>query len=71
MFGSLFDFAVLCVHFSLNHLAEEERARFFTVIVFLLSCSYNCYISLPHGAMGWSVVCDCGISWSYLLLPFC
>ena len=23
--------------------------------------------SLPHGAVGWSEVCDCGISWSYLL----
>ena len=26
--------------------------------------------TLPHGAMGWSVVCDCGISWSYSL-TFC
>ena len=24
-------------------------------------------VSLPHGAVGWSVVCDFGISWSYLL----
>ena len=25
-------------------------------------------VSLPHGAMGWSAVCDCGVvSWSYLL----
>ena len=22
---------------------------------------------LPHGAVGWSAVCDCGIFWSYLL----
>ena len=22
---------------------------------------------LLHGAIGWSVICDCGISWSYLL----
>ena len=21
-----------------------------------------CYLPLPYGAMGWSVVCDCGIS---------
>ena len=28
---------------------------------------FFCYSSLPlfHSAMGWSVVCDCGISWSY------
>ena len=23
-----------------------------------------CSLSLLHGAVGWSVVCDCGISWS-------
>ena len=22
-------------------------------------------VSLPHGALGWPVVCDCGVSWSY------
>ena len=26
-----------------------------------------CSVSLPHGAVGWSPVCDCGISWSYSL----
>ena len=24
-------------------------------------------VVLAHGAMGWSAVCDCGISWSYSL----
>ena len=28
-----------------------------------MSCDF--YVALPHGAVGWSVVCDCGISWSY------
>ena len=23
-----------------------------------------CSLPLPRGAVGWSVVCDCGISWS-------
>ena len=23
-------------------------------------------VSHPHGAVGWSVVCDCGISWPFL-----
>ena len=32
-----------------------------TVIVLLI---------FPHGAMGWYVVCDCGISWSYSLILF-
>ena len=25
-------------------------------------------MALSHSAVGWSAVCDCGISWSYLLL---
>ena len=32
-----------------------------------MSCSCNCSLPLPHGAMVWSAVCDCGISWSYSL----
>ena len=34
--------------------------------MFLLSCSCHS-VSLPRGAMGWSMVCDCAISWSYSL----
>ena len=26
-----------------------------------------CSVSSPRGAIGWSAVCDCGISWSYSL----
>ena len=37
-----------------NHLAEEDRACWFTFIVFLMF-------------FRWSVVCDCCISWSCLL----
>ena len=25
-------------------------------------------MALPHVAVGWSAVCDCGISWSYSLI---
>ena len=25
-------------------------------------CAYS--VSFPHDAVGWSAVCDCGISWS-------
>ena len=28
------------------------------------------YVSHPQGAVGWSAVCDCGISWSYSLTFF-
>ena len=30
-------------------------------------CYYECSVALPHGDVGWSAVCDCGISGSYLL----
>ena len=36
-----------------------KRAACFTVIVFLLSYDCDCSVSLHHGAMGWSAVCDC------------
>ena len=31
-------------------------------------CYYKCSVALPHGAVGWSAVCDFGISWSYSLV---
>ena len=42
--------------FVCNHLAEEEAAGCFTLIVFLLSCDYYCCALFPRGAMGWSVI---------------
>ena len=33
----------------------------FTFIVFLMSYDCHCIVTLPHGAVGWSAVCDCGI----------
>ena len=29
-----------------------------------LCCRCMLYVSLPHDAVGWSAVCDWGISWS-------
>ena len=34
-------------------------------VLFLLLCDFSCSVSLPHSAMGWSVVSECAISWSY------
>ena len=48
-----------------NHLAEEERAGCFTLIVILVSCGYQCSESLPRGDMRMSAVFDCGIFGSY------
>ena len=44
---------------------EREKAGCFTLIVFLLSCDYSCSLALPHDAVGWSAVYECGIFWSY------
>ena len=30
----------------------------------------KCSVTLPHGAMDWSSVCDCGVSWSYLFISW-
>ena len=50
-----------------NPLDGEERAGCFTLFVFLVSCDCYCSVALPHGDVGWSALCDCGISYSYSL----
>ena len=42
--------------------SSEERAGCFAFIVFWMSCNCKCPVALPHGAVGPSGVCDCGIS---------
>ena len=44
----------------------RERADYF--IVFLLSSACLCSVSLLRCAMGWSAICDCGISWLHSLV---
>ena len=43
-------------------LEEEKIAGCFAMIVLQMYCNYKCSVALPHGAMGWAAVCDCGIS---------
>ena len=38
------------------------RAGFLALTVFLMSCGGQCSTALPHGAVYWTAVCDCGIS---------
>ena len=45
-----------------NHLEEKERAGCFDFIVVTMSCDCKCSLVLPQCALGWSAVCDCGIS---------
>ena len=60
---SLFCYAVL----SINSSFAIERAGCFILNVYLPSCDCECSVSLPHGVLGWSAVCDCGI---FLTLRF-
>ena len=59
---------VLCwslfgMHYFFNDLDEEERAGFFALIVFHMSCYCEfCSMALSQGALGWPAVCICGIS---------
>ena len=39
-----------------------QVAGCFAFIVFWMSFYYKCPVALPHSAVGWSAVCDCGIS---------
>ena len=47
--------------FFYHHLELEERAGCFTLFVFLAPCGYYCFVALPRGAVGWSVVCGCSM----------
>ena len=55
-FLALFFHAIITVLCPL-HLAEEERAGYFTLFVFLLSSDCKCSVSFPRGAVDglWSV----------------
>ena len=63
---SLFWYALICVHssFAIIYLEEEdlEIAGCFAIIVLQMYCCCKCSVALPRGAMGWSTLCDCGIS---------
>ena len=45
-----------------DYLEEEEKAGCFAIIILQMYCNYKCSVALPHGAVGRSAVCYCGIS---------
>ena len=53
----------LCHFYFCNHLDEEER-ELVALLLLSFGCFFysNCPAALPHGAVGWSAVFDCGIS---------
>ena len=56
----LFCCALLCVPFGFAIILVGRGAVCFAWFVFLVSC--GCCVALPRGAVGFSAVCDCGIS---------
>ena len=63
----LFCYALLCVHSSFAIILKRMRK----IIVLQMYYYSKCSVALPHGALGWSAVCDCGISWLYSLTFLC
>ena len=71
-------FPIVCLCFVMHYFVSilvlqsslrgrEEKAGCFAIIVLQVYCCYKFAVALPHGAVGWSAVCGCGISWSYSL----
>ena len=52
----------LCPFWFCSRLYGEGRAGCFTLFVFLVSYDCYCSVALPYVVVGWSAVCDCGIS---------
>ena len=62
MFGPCFVIRYFVSFKFCNDFAGEVRVCCSTLNVFLMYYNSQCSVALPHGAVGWSVVCDCGIS---------
>ena len=65
-FNCLWEFCVcLCFCYALlyvHSIEEEEKAGCFAITFLKMYCYYKCSVALPHGAVGWSAVCDCCVS---------
>ena len=62
----MFVFVLLCIALCPfwfgSRIEEEEKAGCFAITVLQMYCYYKYSLALPHGAVRWSAVCDCGIS---------
>ena len=58
-------YALLCVHSSFAIILKRKR-KLVALLLLSYRCTVYCYykysVALPHGAVGWTAVCDCGIS---------
>ena len=57
-------FVLLCVHSRFAVVLKRKRKLVALLLLFYRSivAMYKCSEALPQGAVGWSAVCDCGIS---------
>ena len=62
MFGPCFVIHYFVSVLFCNHLNGEKRAGCFALTIFLMSYDSQCSVALTRGAVGWSAMCDCGIS---------
>ena len=62
MFGQCFVIHYFVSSHLCNHFDGEESAGCFVLTVFLMYCDSQRSVSLPHIALVWSAVSDCGIS---------
>ena len=56
---SMYFCALLCV---LSSFAIARELVGFILFAFLASCVFYCSVAFLRDAMGWSSMCDCGIS---------
>ena len=63
---SLFCYALLFVHYRFAIILKRKR-KLAPLLLSPYRCivTLKCSLALPHGAVGWSAVFDCGISWLY------
>ena len=58
-------FVLLCItKYPFEFFSHLGEAVCFAFIVLLMSCDSECFCSVAHlrGVIGWSAICDCGIS---------
>ena len=53
-----FCYGLLRLHSSFAIILKSKRK----LVTLLMYCFYECSMARPHGAVGRSAVCDCGIS---------
>ena len=58
---------IIKVYMRASSCIGSGSAGCFAFVDLQMYCYYKCSVALPYGVIGWSAVCDCGISLSYSL----